>query len=197
MSFIADAVGALELLTSDAPGLLGLVLGPQWGIFQGGAPIVVADTVLTVGYKQSWALSDYPVEEGAFETYDKVQIPYDARFRFASGGSAIDRQALLDSIAAIAGDLNLYDVVTPEAVYINANITNYEYQRRATNGLGLLTVDVWALEVRVATSAPGSLSNAASPNDAPQTNGGTVQPTAPSAAQSSLGGMPASLGGFA
>ena len=76
--------------------------GSQWGVFSGGAPVITADTVTSLDYKQEWAISDFPVERGAFESYDKVALPYDARVRFAAGGSAANREALLGSIAAVA-----------------------------------------------------------------------------------------------
>jgi hypothetical protein len=105
----APVSGLLPLLTSDAASLFaGSSLDRQWGIFLGGAPVIVADTVIGFDYRQQWALSDYPVERGGFETYDKVATPFDGRLRFAAGGSAANRAALLASLEAIAGDLNLY-----------------------------------------------------------------------------------------
>jgi hypothetical protein len=170
---MADPV---QLLVSDAVSIFaGALFGQQWGIFLDGAPVVVADNVLSVEYRQQWALSDYPVEQGAFETYDKVQTPFDARVRFSSGGSPSNRQALLDSIAAIAGDYNFYDVATPEAIYPSCNITHYDYRRTSSNGMGLITVDVWLLEVRITTSQ--GLSSTKDPSSASQVNGGTPQAT--------------------
>lgn len=121
---------------------------PQWGIFLNGAPVVIADTVTSFGYKQAWAIADYPVERGGFESYDKVNTPFQIQIQFVSGGSEEKRQALLDSIAAIGDQLTLYDVLTPEAVYIGVNVESYDYRRTATNGLGLMIVDVGLLEIR-------------------------------------------------
>ncbi len=42
------------------------------------------------------------------------------------GAGKRKREKLLSSIAAIAGDLNLYDVSTPESVYTSCNITRYD-----------------------------------------------------------------------
>lgn len=194
--FAPNAGAAIALLTKDAISSFG-GSPQQWGIFSGGSAVITADTVGSFDYRQQWSLSDYPVEEGAFETYDKVQTPFDARFRFASGGSEANREALLNSIAAIAGDLNLYDVVTPEAVYQSVNVTHYDYSRTAVNGVGLMTVDVWTLEVREAPSS--TMSNTQSPSDAAQTNGGSVQPTAPTstqaAAASTIAGPPSDFPG--
>ena len=174
--------GILELLTQDAIGLLsGSFLQQQWGIFFGGLPVVIADNVVEVQYRQQWSISDFPVERGAFESYDKVQIPYDARLRFTAGGSLANREAMLASIAAVAADTNLYDVVTPEAVYLSCNFTHYDYSRRSNEGLGLLSVDIWLIEVREAVSA--AMTNTQSPSSAAQVNGGTVQTVPATGAQ--------------
>ena len=176
---IGDFTGAL--LTQDTISYASLGYGPQWGIFSGGAPVVSADTVVEFSYKEEYVVADYPIETGAFVSYDKVYQPFDVRVRYVAGGSDANRQALLQSIEAIVGDLNLYDVVSPEAVYTNANVVHFDYRRTSSNGVKLLAVDVWLREVRIAgTSAPSGfdMSNAASPAAADPVNGGTVQPTA-------------------
>src|SRR5262249_51706443 len=126
-----------------------------------------------------WAIANYPVEKGAFESYDKVQTPYEVRVRFASGGSIPNRQALLNSIAAIAGDLNLYDVVTPEAIYTSANIAHYDYNREAARGLGLMVIDVLFQQVRVSSTQTFTQS----PSSSNPQSVGQVQPQAASSQQ--------------
>jgi hypothetical protein len=191
MADVPNVAGVPALLTGFAPGAIGAALmvadvvglvfgsvGPQWGIFSGGSSVIAADSVASLEYKQDWAICDYPVERGAFETYNKVQVPFMSRVRFMAGGAEGNRAALLSSIAAIAGDFNLYDVATPETTYINVNVSHYDYHRTATNGVGLLVVDVWLQEVRVAIQSGASV---ASVSGAPQVNGGSLQPTKPEA----------------
>lgn len=179
----AGSVGAaLNLVTSDLASIFGVALGfSPWGIYFSGFPLVLADNVVAFEYRNEWSISDYPVERGSFESYDKVSSPFLARVRFSAGGSDGDRAAFLASIEAIAGDLNLYDVVTPEKVYTSCNITHYDYRRSAESGVGLLTVDVWLSEVR--QTATMGTQNAQDPGAAAQTNGGSAQPAAPTAAQ--------------
>ncbi len=191
----ASSVGqVLSFLTQDAVGIFtGIAQQQPWGIYLGGAPVVLADNVVSFDFRKQWAISDYPVEQGAFASYNKVFIPFDGRFRFTAGGSDSNRQALLDSIDAIAGDLNLYTIVTPIAIYPNVNITHYDYSQTATNGVGLLSVDVWTEEVRETSAL--SMSNTASPTAASQVNGGTVQPVAATPAQAAQTGPIAAAGG--
>jgi hypothetical protein len=179
---------ALTLLTADTFAYFGSRFSQQYGIFQNGIPVITSDTVSSLEYKQDWALSDFPIENGGFESYDKVYIPFDVRFRFVSGGSESNRAQLLASIAAIAGDLNLYDASSPEAVYLNCNVKHYDYRRTNTNGVGMITVDVWLEEVRIVGSttsdtiaASGVASGAtAAPSGAAPVSGGQVQPIGPS-----------------
>lgn len=165
---------AIALLTADAILAIAGFFTVSWGIFQDGVPIIVPDTIATVDYKQSWTISDYPVEEGAFQSYDKVNTPFEIMVRMAVGGSVADKQAFLANIADVANTLDLYDVVTPEAVYQSANIVHYDYRRSATQGAGLLAVDVRLVEVRVTATA--QFVNTKSPVSASPVATGTVNP---------------------
>ncbi len=173
------AVDALAPLVSDALGVLAALGGSQWGIYLGGAPVVVADTVLDLGYTKTYTVSDYPIEGGSFASYDKVETPFEGRVRFAAGGSADVRQALIDSVESVVSDLNLYDIVTPDVVYVNANVVREEYRRtQSDGGASLLTIDVSVQEIRI-LSGDSTTSNPSDPASADQTNGGTVQGQGP------------------
>lgn len=160
-------------IVSDIISFLTGFSGSQWGIFQDGQQVLTADSVNALGYKQEWSISNYPVEEGAFESYDKVSTPFDVRVRLVSGGSEENRQALLDDIAALAGNLELYDVVTPEAVYESCNIAGYDYRRTSESGAGMIILDVRLQEIR--ETATAEFSNTQSASAKSQVNGGTVQ----------------------
>lgn len=176
------AAVSIALLTADAVASFFFNVGPQWGVFLDGFPVVAAQSVVSMEYRQDWIISDYPLEQGAFESYDKVNTPFLARVRFASGGDIATRQALLLSIEAIAGDTNLYDVVTPERVYTSVNVGHYDYRRAAQN-VGLLEVDVWLVQVNV--TAVTLFSNTQSASGANPVDGGGVQTTPATPAQQS------------
>lgn len=136
------------ILSGDTYVGYGAGQSPQWGVFLGGSAVVVADTVTEFDYKQDWAIADYPVEQGGFESYDKVNTPFVTRIQFVTGGSEARREALLNSVAAIGDSLTLLDVVTPEAIYIGVNLQSYSYRRAARNGLGMMIVNAVFLEIR-------------------------------------------------
>lgn len=179
----AAVAAAVQLLTRDVLGLPLFNNPPPWGIYKDGEPVVTADNVLGVEYKQDWAIADYPMEQGAFQSYDKVSNPFFARVRFSAGRSQQNREALLDSIDVIAGDLELYDVVTPEWVYTSVNVAQYDYRRLSDQGVGLLQVDVGLLQVRVTADADFTTTKA--PSGETTKNTGTVQTKQPTAQQRS------------
>ena len=164
-----------QLLTADLVTGWGSGLAPAWGIYgSGGLPVVIADTVKGIEYKKEWVIATYPMESGAFASYDKVETPYTAIVEFTSGGSLADRQLLLDSIDAISGDLNLYQVVTPEKVYVDANLQRLGYRRNGGRDSGMITVAVAVLEIRETANASGDATQSAS--GAAPAEDGTVQP---------------------
>lgn len=178
----------ITLLVHDLLSLFGEVLGPQWGIFSFGLPVIVADSVVTLDYKQDWTIADYPLEAGKFESYDKVNVPFNVNIRFAAGGSEVERQLLLDSVAAVAKTLDLFDVVTPEAIYTNVNINHYDYRRTAASGLGMIVVDVWCQQVQV--TARAAFTNTQNPGAAATVSGGVVQAEPPTPGQvGKIGGI--------
>lgn len=147
---------------------------PRWGIFLNGVPALpMIQSIATFEYKQDWSIADYPVEDGAFQSYDKVQLPFDVRVRVASGSSAAERQALLDAVDVIANSLDLYDVVTPEKIYRSVNISHYDFRRTAQNGVGMIVIDLWFQEIRVTSTA--AFSNTQQPANAGQQSNGNVQ----------------------
>jgi hypothetical protein len=185
----------ITLLSTDI-GPLSQILSPaSWGIYLGGAPVIVANSTVTFEFRKEWLLLDYPVERGGFESYNKVWVPFSGRIRFASGGNFAERQALLESVKAISGDTNLYSLVMPEDTFTSCNVMHYDFNREAMSGLGMLKINVWMQEIsQLGSSTFGSTAN---PSSQAQQNGGTVTPTDPSSSQVSAVNLnfPASPGG--
>lgn len=202
-------IDAVSLITSDLLSTLRNSSGPQWGLFKDGQPVVIADSVLAFDFRQDYRISDYPVEQGAFESYNKVATPFDVRFRFSTGGSVAERQGLIGSVDAIIGSIDLFDAVTPEKVYQSINPVHQDLRRTSHNGLGLLIIDVYCRQVRVTatqqftnsgqqlSSGQQGLPNVTikpannivdpqSPSASPQISDGAVQTTTPAPGQFDL-----------
>lgn len=147
---IANITNIGSLIFSDAVLIYQKFLGNQWGIHNvNNGEAIIPDSIISVEYNRDWTVASYPMEQGAFQSYNKIQMPFENRVRMTKGGSLEERQAFLNRLETIAASLDLYDIITPERTYNNVNIENINYVRSNTNGVGLLTVDVSFVEIRV------------------------------------------------
>lgn len=178
---------------------------PQWGIFKqvppagdvtvtvGGVsvksarptsrsqlqPVVTPDSFLDFGYRNESEVSDYPVQDGGFTTYNKVANAYETSVRMSKAGSQSDRQKFLKSIDDILATTDLYYILTPEKQYVNVNPYRFELTRRGAQGaFALWEVDLYFREIRSVTAqytqTAVSTQNAQQPAAAPVANAGTV-----------------------
>ena len=189
MPFIPDLPGVPPLssfaptnlftvLAGDAiSALLGFLL-PQWGIFLDGIPVLAYDSQISFEFRQDFPISTYPVEQSSFQSYDKVQLPSEIRVRLSAGGSVFNRQAFLATIDAAISTTLLYDVVTPEKVFLNYNFTHRDLVRTADQGVGLIVVDLWLTEV--IETATALFQTTQLPGQAGQFGSGYASPTPPS-----------------
>jgi hypothetical protein len=175
----------VALLTADDPALF-LLFPPQWGIFsQDGGPILTVDSVASVEYTRDYRISDFPQEQGAFASYNKVQQPFRAKLVFLIEQSRI---AFLQSVEAAVASLDFVTVVTPEIQYPSANLTSYSYRREASNGKTLIRVEVQCEQVRVINAA--SLGSSVSASDAAVPNSQISDTSGGSNSSSTASGFP-------
>jgi hypothetical protein len=181
---------AAPLLTADGPGVLQQFVPPQWGIyFSTGAPAVVADSVFDVEFRQEYRIAQAPQEQGAFTSYNKVQVPFDARVTFAQGDDQASRSQFLQQILQAAASLDLLNLVTPEITYTGVNIVHHGYRRAAASGATLLLVDVWVEQVRVTGTTQFSSSNTGGASGSDPQNIGAVTPMPTAAQPEAVGGL--------
>lgn len=178
------AQAAVSLLVADAIGFLSGFFAPRWGIYLNGVRAVPADSVVSFDFKNDSRVADYPIERGGFESYDKVANPFETRLRLASGGSEIERTLMLQAVEIAQASLNLYDIVTPERTYTSANIDRYDYRRTNNSGVGMMIIDVVAVEIRERSAQ--AFSNTQAPSGASTVSGGTVQTSPVTQAQSGI-----------
>lgn len=142
-------------------------------------------------YTADSPISNYPQENGAFQSYNKVQLPFDIRLKLASNY----RQAFLGTLNGLRSSTVLVDVVTPDITYRSCNCKHVDYKRTANNGVDLIIADVWFEQVRVTAQslfsntqqssgvngmASAGASATLNPGDAGTQAIGNVQPQAPS-----------------
>lgn len=158
----------------------------RWGIYtSGGAAALTPESFRELDESKDWNIPRYPIESGAFQSYNKVELPADVRLAVVKAGNDAAKDAFLKTVQAYAASLALLTVVTPGKTYRNMNLVHYEQHRSAETGAGLLTVRLFFQEVR--TSAKSAFSEVADPTAASNVNGGAVQPGAPSPSQTPAG----------
>lgn len=180
-SYLAQTITLMRFDVAQA--VLALLGFPQWGVFIDGVQALPYRSIGSFEYKRDWPIADYPVEQGGFQSYDKVEMPFDVRVRLTSGPSQAERQALLDAIEPMAGSLDLFDVVTPERTYVDCNVTHYDYVRRADRGAGVIMLDVWFTEIR--QTAASTFNDTREPTSRGQQSLGNVTAVEPGSGGSS------------
>lgn len=181
---VANVTNTVSLVVSDVLGILGLFAGPQWGVFnQDGTIALQPDSIISLDFKRELLVPNYPMEQGAFESYNKVATPSDTSVRMTKGGSSSDRAAFLVAVSTLVKSLTLVNIAMPEGTLIrNVNAVRFDLRRTSTNGVGLITVDMAFREIRV--TATTAFSNTAQPSGADAASNGNVQPQTPTTAQS-------------
>lgn len=173
------AVGSVETqavsIIADVESILGTT-PPKWGIFSvGGDDLLQPDSMMSFEVQKEAAISTYPIEQGDFQSYNKVQRPYETRVTATKGGKSGDRTDFLSRVEDLQNTTDVCTVVTPERTYLSANVVRYDYARHASEGAELIMVNMQIEEVRQTVVSTFNNSNTAQPSGADTVNDGTVQ----------------------
>lgn len=109
-------------------------------------------STLSVDYSKGSRVSSFPLENGGFAAYNKVEIQASATVVLCLGGSVKDRELFLGKIDEAVKSTDLYKIWVPEKKYINYSIDNYSYSRSSENGTHILVVTLDISEQRFVTS---------------------------------------------
>ena len=168
---------SVSQLSSDGSAITQMA-STQWGIYRGTSLALKPDNIVAVSYDAEYRIADYPIEEGGFESYDNVALPFEATVRLTKGGRRADREAFIKAAEAMRSDTELYSIVTPEVTYRNVNVSRITIDRSQENGAGMITVDMHLREIRQNAKVEFSaVKDPASAN--PYSNGSTQAQSAP------------------
>jgi len=196
--------------TATAGGFMAAVVGQIGGI-NGGTPVLTPDNVLSLEWRGEERISDFPVQNGQFVSFNKVAVPYDLRMVVTcqglnlvqealssvtqildqalgqlglAFGQPMSRDAFLRQLDAMLASTDLYNVVTPDKVYQNVNLVSYNHAKKSDEGGTLIIAELLFREVRESVSANYSSPIAsASGTAASPVNVGTVSGSQGSASQ--------------
>lgn len=182
---LAAVAAAVAALTADSLSVVTRLPPARWGLFtRTGVLALNADSVLAFDYRKDYAIATYPVEGGGFQSYDKVEKPFDIRLSLTKGGSESDRAQFLTEVERIVAGIELYTVVTPEAIYDGVNPVAYDQRRSARGGATLLQIDLLLSQVR--ETARSAFTNTRQPQDGAVQDIGAVLPAMPTDAQAAV-----------
>mgnify|MGYP000404543903 CR=1 FL=1 len=164
-----------ELANLGLGAIAALIFGlPRWGLYdQDGQQVLLFDTFLGIRFRNGSRISSFPVEQGTFSSFNKVDTPYDAVLRFAHSGDMASRGELLTSLESLKSTVDLFSVVTPEFVYPSSNVVAYSYERNPSTGPSQLIVELYVEEVR--QTAAADFGQTAEPDGADEESNGQVQ----------------------
>jgi len=134
-----------------------------------------------IDYSKETKVSDFPVEQGGFASYNKVELPASPIVRLSFSGTESERAAAFAAIDAACKSIDLFDVVTPEVKYLDYQLERYNYSRSSAHGVTLLVFEITLKEVRQVSAAYSQSTRAPAPKDvgaAARIDAGKVQPKA-------------------
>lgn len=119
-----------------------------WGVFDlQGNEVFDVDSVVDLNFTNRSKVSTFPVEDGAFASFNKVSDPYAVKLRLAVGGAA-RIEIFMTALAQEIAQANLYNVVTPRNTYLNMTLECYDFSQAAENGMNLLVAELTFQQVR-------------------------------------------------
>ncbi len=158
---IATSIDAQTFGFLGLPDALSAIIGAEpvrWAVFDSnGQKIGPYESVFAVSYQNDTRVSDYPVEQGAFASYNKVNSPFDINVSLNCGGSEDDQAALLTALENAKNSLELFTVVTPTYTYRDVNFTGLAYRKLPQSGGYMLQAELIGREIRQKASAAYSL----------------------------------------
>ncbi|MBN4669282.1 hypothetical protein HUS74_27300, partial [Pandoraea nosoerga] len=105
----------------------------EWGVYTSdGALALKPDNIVSVAWSAEYRTADYPLERGGFESYDKVALPFANRVVMSKGNSLSERREFLAAIEARRGTTDIFNVVTPEATYLDVTFERVNLERSAS-----------------------------------------------------------------
>lgn len=198
-----QAINTVQLAVGAVQRLIGSASNKNvWGIFdQSGNAVIKPSSYLGFSNTNSWKIASFPLQDGEYNSFNKVVNPPEILLRIAQGGSLQDRTKLLVQLKTIAGDTKKYNIIVPEGIYLNYNIEKYTIRRMGASGAYYFAdLEVSLQKIQETTSQYSSTdantANAINPAALPPINLGTqfpqvsVLPSVQSAVNTALANAP-------
>lgn len=162
----------------------------QWGIYSADlTPVLTGASFRAIDFQSEHRVSDAPLEQGSFTSYNKVKVPFGAAVELICDGTrGLSLMGFISAIQALEADTALYTIITPGATYASVNIVGHRYRRSTEGGITMITAQLLLQEVRVTGKA--GYTSTQTPAGQPNTAVGRVQTAdIPNASSLSFGGL--------
>jgi hypothetical protein len=186
------AAAALTIVGELLPNNL---FGPQWSILnqKTGQKALEPDSFVAIEYRNERKIPTYPLEQGSFQSYNKVALPYDLKVTVSCGGNqTMSTTQFLDAIATMLNSLDVITVVTPNRTYLKTSLIHVDYRRESTRGATLILAQLWFQELRISTQP---ITPTITPSGTQKTPLGQLSPVNPTGTFGSINPN-ATAGGF-
>ncbi|WMC00425.1 tail tube initiator-like protein [Acinetobacter phage Ab69] len=129
-----------------------------------------------MNYDAGSSISKYPVEQGSFASFNKVNAPSMATVQMAkgSGGVGLRRGLFLAQLEGLLKSTLSFHIITPEYVYLNYQIVGINHARTAQDGATMITVNL-DLEEVLEAKVDYSVEEVKNPSDSKTIDGGAKE----------------------
>ena len=131
------------------------------------------DSFVKFEYNEDHKIPNYPIENGSFQSYNKVVLPYEIKLTVTKSGT-FNINNFINDVGILLNGTQILSIVTPNKIYASVNLVHFDYKKEATNGAVLLIAQLTFQEVRVAPTS--SNPPVAAPTAAEATSNGQVSP---------------------
>lgn len=156
-----------------------MINAEQWTILtEDGASAITFTSFVDIDLRNEGQTLTYPIEEGGFMNYNKVQSPLDIRVTLAVQGTNADFEPILQTLDEYQAEAIKLFVSTPSAYYGPVTLEAYSNKRTRESGAGQLTVELNFVEVREVQTQVSTtvITKPKNPTSADRTNTGKTQP---------------------
>lgn len=120
-----------------------------WGVFDSkGDKIADYDSVVSVSYQDNSRVVDYPVEQGSFASYNKVDQPFTIELLLTCAGDYQRRDKFQQDLIRQKRSLNIFRVLGEDSTYTDCNLTSVDWQRTVENGANIIKAYCEFREIR-------------------------------------------------
>jgi hypothetical protein len=154
----------------------------QWTILdEGGGTAVNFTSFIEIDYGNGGKALEYPIEEGSFADYNKVQDSKEIRVTLATQGTDAEFNDILAKLEDYQSKAVKLSIATPSDFYEGYTLENLSYVRAVDRNANMLTVELVFKEVREVKTqvTTGAITKPKNPTSSKKVDTGKTQTQGP------------------